>query len=618
MASRQNLAKLRDIMKKHRLDAYLVPSSDPHQSEYLPKAWKRRHFITGFTGSAGNAAITQKSGALWTDSRYFLQASIELRGSGIQLMKLGVPGTPSIPKWLSLQLKKGARIGFDPQLISQSQYESLSKEFAELKLEFVRIKANLIDKVWQDQPSVPMFPIECHPTNYAGETLSSKLNRLRKELKKNGANVHVIASLDMIAWLFNIRGKDIEFNPLAVAYALVTDSKAYLFTHPRKVTPALKRALGKQVEIRHYDSFESALRRIGSRSIVWIDKNSTSRWIVEAVPPAVRRIYCDTPILLMRAQKNTVEIRGAAKAHIRDGVAMCRFLHWLEENVSSGNVNEINAAEVLAGFRAKSQLYRGDSFDPIFGYGEHGAIIHYSAKLETCSKIRAHGLLLIDTGGQYADGTTDITRTICMGAPTSEQKNHFTRVLKGHIGIVTSIFPAGTTGGQIDAFARRALWEGGFNYGHGTGHGVGSYLGVHEGPQRIAPGAHGTPLQPGMIISNEPGSYLAGRFGIRIENLIYVTQDKERSSSDNTFYRFENLTICPIDTRLINKRLMTPDEIRYLNQYHAMVRKKLLPYLKGPAAKWLNARREQFRIALARKNKRTLAECPFVIPINPV
>jgi Xaa-Pro aminopeptidase len=587
MASRQSLANLRDLMKKHRLDAYLVPSSDPHQSEYLPEAWKRRHFITGFTGSAGIAVITHHSGALWTDSRYFLQASIELRGSGIQLMKLGVPGTLSIPKWLSLQLKKGARIGFDPQLVSQSQYESYSKEFAELGLEFVRIKANLVDKVWQDQPLVPMNPIEIHSKKYAGESVASKLNRLRKELKKCGANAHVVASLDMIAWLFNIRGTDIEYNPLAVAYALVTDSKAYLFTHPRKVTPALKRALGKQVEIRHYDSFESALNRMGSRNVVWIDKNCTSRWIVEAIPANVKRVYCDTPILLMRAQKNADEIRGAIKAHVRDGAAVCKLLYWLDENVSSGYVNEINAAEALAAFRAKSPMYRGESFDPIFGYGEHGAIIHYSAKPETCSKIRSHGMLLIDTGGQYADGTTDITRTICMGTPTSEQKNHFTRVLKGHIGIVTSAFPAGTTGGQLDSFARRALWEGGFNYGHGTGHGVGSYLGVHEGPQRISPTAQGAQLQPGMIVSNEPGSYLAGRFGVRIENLIYVTIDKERTSPDTTFYRFENLTICPIDSRLIDKRLMTPGEIRYLNQYHAMVRKKLLPLLRGPVATWL-------------------------------
>jgi Xaa-Pro aminopeptidase len=587
MKTQKSLSEIRALMKKHKLDAYLVPSADPHQSEYLPEFWKRRHFITGFTGSAGETAITMKSGALWTDSRYFVQASIELKGSGIRLMKLGIPGTPSIPKWLGSQLKKHARVGYDPQVLSQNQYVQYKQELTALGFDLVRVKTNLVDQVWSERPTLPGAPIEIQPVAYSGETVSSKLRRLRNALKVQGATSHVIASLDTIAWLFNIRGKDILFNPLVVAYALITDSKAYLFTDLKKVTPALRRALGKQVEIRKYDSFESVVSRIGGRNVVLIDPATTSRWIVDLIPKKVKQIYAASPIIMMRALKNKTEIRGAVKAHVRDGVAVCRFLHWLEENVSGGAVNEISAAVKLASFRAKSKLYRGDSFDPIVGYAEHGAIVHYSASPGSCSKIHPRGLLLIDTGGQYQDGTTDITRTIALSSPTREQKEHFTRVLKGHIAIVTTRFPAGVTGGHLDAFARRALWDQGLNYGHGTGHGVGSYLGVHEGPHSISPLRFNVALQPGMVLSNEPGSYLEGKFGIRIENLIYVTEDKEYSTSQSAFYRFENLTLCPIDTRLIDKKLMTADEIRYLNDYHSLVRKKLLPYLKGSDAAWL-------------------------------
>lgn len=587
MMTRNRLANLRILMKKHKLDGYLVASADPHSSEYLPECWKRRHFITGFTGSAGEAAITLNSGSLWTDSRYFVQAGIELKGSGIKLMRLGVPGTPAISEWLGSQLKKNARIGFDPQVVSQTQYEQFKREFAALFLNLVRVKANLVDAVWTDRPALPGDPIEIQPLDYAGEAIASKLRRLRKALKEKGATAHVIASLDIIAWLFNIRGKDIQYNPYVVAYALITDKKAYLFTDMKKVTPAVRRMFGRQVEIRRYESFESVISRLGSRNVVLIDPANTSHWIADLIPKRVKRVFCDSPIVMMRAMKNATELRGAVKAHVRDGVAMCRFLHWLEETIPGGEVNEINAAEKLASFRAKSKLYRGDSFDPIVGYAEHGAIVHYSAKPESCAKIRPHGILLIDTGGQYQDGTTDITRTIALSTPTREHKEHFTRVLKGHIAIVTTSFPDGVSGGQIDAFARRALWDAGTNYGHGTGHGVGSYLGVHEGPQRISPLGFGTALQPGMILSNEPGSYLEGKFGVRIENLIYVAEDKEKSTPRMRFFHFENLTLCPIDTKLIDKKLMSLHEIRYLNKYHAIVRKKLLPYLKGPDAAWL-------------------------------
>lgn len=587
MTVKNRLASLRLLMKKHNLDAYLVPSADPHSSEYLPECWKRRHFITGFTGSAGEAAITLTSGALWTDFRYYVQAGIELKGSGIKLMKLGFPGTPSISGWLGTQLKKNARVGFDPQVVSQSQFEQFKSEFAALSLNLVRIKANLVDTVWTDRPALPADPIEIQPLDYAGEAVSSKLKRLRKVLKEQGATAHIIASLDIIAWLFNIRGQDIQFNPYVVSYALITEKKAYLFTDLKKVTPAVRRALGKQVEIRKYDSFESAISRLGSSNTVLIDPSNTSHWIVDAIPKQVKRVFGQSPVIMMRALKNATELRGAVRAHVRDGVAMCRFLRWLEEAVPGGETNEINAAEKLVSFRAKSKLYRGDSFDPIVGYAEHGAIVHYSAKPDSYSKINPRGILLLDTGGQYQDGTTDITRTITLSTPTREQKEHFTRVLKGHIAIVTTRFPAGVAGGHIDAFARRALWDAGFNYGHGTGHGVGSYLGVHEGPQRISPMECKTALQPGMIISNEPGSYLEGKFGVRIENLIYVVEDKQHSTPRAHFYRFENLTFCPIDTRLIEKKLLTTDEIRYLNNYHALVRTKLLPHLKGADAAWL-------------------------------
>jgi Xaa-Pro aminopeptidase len=589
MTIRARVAALRALMKKHRLHAYLVPSADAHLSEYVPTFWRRREWLSGFTGSAGDIVVTHNQAALWTDGRYFLQAERQLRGSGIGLMKLGLPGTPTINGWLSKHLKKGQRVGVDPRLLSLSQFKKMKEELAHFAIELVPVERNLVDELWKDQPATPDGIVEIHPLKYAGERFQDKIRRVRKSMRAAGAKAHVVAALDCVAWLFNIRGSDVLHVPVVIAYTIVTEKTATLFVERKKVTRELRRAFGRSAQIRDYSSFRQALLRLSrSGGPVLLDPASTSQWIAGLLSPRAKLILRESPIMLMKATKNAAELRGMRRAHVRDGAAMVKFLHWLEQSLGKRRISEIAIAEKLEELRSHSRLFRDVSFDTIVGYGEHGAVIHYSATPETDLVVRRKGLMIVDSGAQYLDGTTDITRTLCLSAPTAAQKQAYTRVLKGHIQVALTAFPVGTSGRQLDTLARKALWDAGLDYGHGTGHGVGAYLSVHEGPQSISHrDTAGTPLTPGMVLSNEPGYYESGRFGIRIENLVCVVPDPEHSTRERAFLKFENLTLCPIETRPIDTRLLTREEIRYFNAYHTRVRRALRRFLTKPEAAWL-------------------------------
>jgi len=582
------LTALRQLMKRHDTQAYLIPSADPHQSEYLPDFWKRRQFITGFTGSAGDAVVTSKKAGLWTDSRYYLQAERELTGTGFALFKIGLPGVPTWQEWIAKELRPSEKFGLDPRLITHQSYSKLETELARRGISIKPIEKNLVDLIWRGRPEPPRNPVLVLPHKYAGETVKSKLGRVRQKMQDEGADAHVLTTLDAIAWLFNIRGSDVEFNPVAIAYAVITRKKALLFIDPEKLGPKGKTALSKDIEIRAYNGFPAYLIQLcRQKQRVWLDEASVSQWVVSLLKGATF-ILKPSPIALFKAAKNKTEIAGARAAHVRDGAAMVKFLCWLEKDVPGGRVTELSAAEKLKEFRSQQALWRGLSFRTISSYGKHGAVVHYSPSPETDIPLRPKGTYLIDSGSQYLDATTDITRTIALGKTTDELRDRFTRVLKGVIALSTISFPQGTSGPQLDILARKALWEKGLNYGHGTGHGIGAYLNVHEGPQSIAPArGFGIALEPGMILSVEPAFYKMNEFGLRVENLVLVVRDEARSKSGDAFYTFETLTLCPIDLRLVKKELLEEAEIRWLNRYHQRVRKILATLLTQTARSWL-------------------------------
>ena len=585
---KKRMEALRSLMKKNKIKAYLVPSTDPHQSEYVPVMWERRKWLSGFTGSAGDLAITLKKTGLWTDSRYFLQAEQQLQGSGIDLFKIGIPGVPTIPQWLKKELKAEDKVGFDPRLFSYNETQKLKSFLKEWRIKLTPIEKNLIDNIWQDQPPFPKNQIKPHPKKYAGRSIEEKLEMLRQQMKEEKVKAHILTTLDSIAWVFNIRGTDVEFNPVVIAYAIITPKKAMLFTDMEKITRAVRRHLGETVQVYDYDDFRKQLKKLAKSELkVWLDPNSVSYWIVDILKKDCDLFFKESPVTRLKALKNKTEITGAKAAHIRDGVAMVKFLHWLERTVPQGGVTEISASQKLEEFRQELDLYQGPSFETIAGYQEHGAIVHYASTPQTDVELKPRGIFLIDSGGQYLDGTTDITRTIAMGKPTAEQKDRFTRILKGHISLAMTRFPRGTAGNQLDTIARKPLWDINQNYGHGTGHGIGAYLNVHEGPQAISYyRGLGVPLEPGMIISNEPGFYKTGEYGMRVENLIVVVEDKNGKTT-NDFYSFETISLCPIDLNLIDKNLLSARELGWLNSYHKKVKELLSPYLNKDEKEWL-------------------------------
>ena len=594
--TRARLARLRDAMRQHEIAAYLVPSSDPHQNEYVPDHWARRPWISGFTGSAGDLVVGLEGGGLWTDGRYHLQARQQLRGSGLRLFPVGEKEVPTIERHLAKTLPRGSAVGVDPAVVSLRRARRIAKAFGPAGITLKLIDENLVDAVRgaEAAPSrrrsrrAPVVPL---PTRFAGETSAAKLRRVRRAMREREAEALLVTTLDSIAWLFNIRGGDVAYNPLVIAYAVVTSDEAILHLDRGKLDAAAEAHLRRVARVEPYAAIHRTLRRLGRRKVtVWIDPHTASLWCGHLLDQA-KPVFASSPIPRMKARKNQVELAGIRAAHRRDGVAMVRFLHWLERSVAAGGgrgggLTEMSAAARLEALRAEGEHFRGLSFPTIAGYAEHGAIIHYSVDEESDVPLRPEGLFLVDSGAHYLDGTTDITRTLLLGGrPTDQQRDCYTRVLKGHIAIATARFPAGVAGARLDTLARAALWQSGRDYAHGTGHGVGAFLNVHEGPQSITHRSTKAELEPGNIQSNEPGFYEPGAFGIRIENLVEVVKDEALATGG--FLRFDTLTLCPIEKRLIDPTLLTADERGWLDDYHARVLDTLGPNLDRNDRAWL-------------------------------
>lgn len=576
---------------KHALgtgvDAYIVPSADAHQSEYLPSCWKRREYITGFDGSAGDAVIALDSAGLWTDGRYWLQAGEQLKNTGVDLYKAGARGVPSWQAWLA-KLPDGSTVGVDPRTLPRITFETLRSDLERRGVTLVGIDENLIDSVWADRPAMPSAPIRVHPPEFAGKAASEKIADLRAEMKKHGATAHPVTSLDAIAWLFNLRGADVECNPVFVAYAIVTDTDAALFVDSSRMAPEAKKSLEGVASIAPYGDFESRMHALASEGArFWIDEHASSQWVFalggEKVVERSR-----SPVFFAKGVKNEGELTGMRDAHRRDGASMVRFLKWLEEAVPLGGQTELSIARTLQAQRSSDERSIGVAFDSIVGYGAHGAIIHYRPTESSASPVSTSDVLLIDSGGQYLDGTTDITRTVHLGEPTNEHRARFTAVLKAHIALATQRFPRGAKGVALDAVCRSRMWAEGLDYQHGTGHGVGAAMNVHEEPPRINATPSGfLPLHPGMIFSNEPGFYADGRFGIRIENLEEIVRDDRPAEGETEFLCLRSLTLCPIQLKMVDASMLTEGEIEWLDAYHARVREELTPLLDDEHASWL-------------------------------
>lgn len=579
---KQRLALLRQELRRERLSAYIFLTSDPHQSEYTADHWKGREWISGFNGSAGTAVITLTSAALWTDSRYFIAAAGQLEGTEFQLMKLKVEGTPTIAEWLGKELTDVAdkSVGIDGMTASTAIVEELIGELRQQGGLTLQTNFDVLGRIWKDRPAIPANKVVLQPIEMAGEDVKSKLQRIRKALREQHADGMLMAQLDDIAWTLNLRGSDVHCNPVFVSYLLIASERVTLYIEKEKLTDDVQRYLTDNgIAVESYSDVAKGLCDYGEYNIL-LDADEVNYFLMKTVKRKVVR--GTSPVPLMKAVKNAAEQEGFRRAMVRDGVAMVRFLKWLEENPSQ---TEMSVADKLEQLRSEQTLYKGLSFDTIAAYEQHGAIVHYEATTETDVPLERKGLLLLDSGAQYQDGTTDITRTIPMGQLTDEQKRVYTLVLKGHIDLQMLHFPDGATGTQLDAIARRPLWQAGLNFLHGTGHGVGSYLNVHEGPHQIRMEWKPAKLRAGMTVTDEPGVYLEGRFGVRIENTLLVVPVEETECG--SFLGFETLTLCPIDVRPIMKDLMTPEERQWLNDYHAMVYQRLKDYLKEDEIQWL-------------------------------
>lgn len=583
----KRIEQLRIQMKKAGVQACIIPGTDPHASEYIADYWKEREWISGFAGSAGTVVVSPKSAALWTDSRYFLEAGSTLEGTGIELMKMGLPETPSMISWIAEQVEPGAVASINPQMISANGFISMKDE---LKMSGIGLSGiDLIAEVWKDRPALPKDPIFIFGEEKSGASCFEKTAKVRNEMRKAFADTLIITGLDEIAWLFNIRGRDVAYNPVAIAAALVGTDSLTLFIDKDKLDVQTAEYLASQgVSIDHYARFKQAISTINAPSNVMIDGTKLNYELRESIPASCRIINQMSPVFKLKSIKNQVELEGFRRAMIKDGVALTKFFIWLEENIPSAKVTEVTIAQKLYEFRKQQGDFFGESFGTIAGYADHGAIVHYRADEEKAHHIKPENILLIDSGGQYYDGTTDITRTITLGKTTPQQKNDFTLVLKGHIGIATAVFPIGTRGSQLDILARKSMWDRKMNYGHGTGHGIGHFLNVHEGPQSIRAEENPVTLQPGMILSNEPGLYRAGQYGIRIENLIHVIEAGEAGFGQ--FLCFETLTWFPIDLNLVEADMLTVQEKSWLNKYHRKVYEHIAPHLNEAEKAWLKVK----------------------------
>ena len=586
----ERIGRLRQCLREQSLSAFIIPSTDPHSGEYVPDHWKTREWVSGFTGSARTAVITLDDAALWTDSRYFLQAADQLDGTGIRLMKDRLPDTPSIPEWLGQSLSPGAVVGVDGWVNTIGETQALREALAREGLT-LRTDYDPVTRLWDGRPALPGTPVSIHPLEYAGVACHEKLAAIREKLLARGADGILLSTLDDIAWTLNLRGNDVHCNPVFVSYLLITSQESILYVRTEKLTTEVKAYLAQEgVNTEDYDDLQEDLRDYPYATLS-LDPGRTNEAVRQAVNPLTKVLLEESPVPLMKAVKNEAEIRGFHAAMLRDGVAMVKFLKWLEEAVPQGNETEMSIDRKLYECRAEQPLFRGISFDTIAGYKEHAAIVHYEATPETDKPLAPEGLLLLDSGAQYADGTTDITRTIALGETTDDERRDYTLVLKGHIGLTRACFPQGTCGTQLDVLARQAMWREGANFLHGTGHGVGAYLNVHEGPHQIRMNHVPTPLRPGMTVTDEPGIYRAGRYGIRTENTLLVVPYRE--TEFGTFYTFEPLTLCPIDTRPIVRSMLTAEETEWLNAYHRMVYDRLSPLLDEEHRAWLESKTKQ-------------------------
>ena len=578
------IAALRAHIAQEQIQAFIIPSTDPHLSEYVAPHWQSREWISGFTGSAGTVVVTAKDAGLWTDSRYFLQAARQLEGTCITLYKEMLPETPNIPEFLSAHLQEGDCVGIDGKMFSAEEVEHLQKE---LKKSGMRIKsiADPMQLLWTDRPAMPLAPAFVYDTKYAGMSFTEKLPAVRQAMEAAGADSLLLSALDEIAWLLNIRGNDVHCNPVVVSYLLIEKDKVNYFVQPQKVTPELAEYFSANgISVHPYEEIGHYLNSFNAHSIL-MNPAKTNYAIYSAIRPGCLIINGASPVALLKAIRNKQEIAGIHAAMQRDGVALVKFLKWLDEAVPAGKETEISVDKKLHTFRAAQPLYMGESFDTIAGYKEHGAIVHYEATPETDVTLKPEGFLLLDSGAQYLDGTTDITRTIALGPLTEEEKTDYTLILKGHIALAMAVFPEGTRGAQLDVLARMPIWKKRMNYLHGTGHGVGHFLNVHEGPQSIRMNENPVALQPGMVTSNEPGVYKAGSHGIRTENLVLTVPAGE--GMFGKYLKFETLTLCPICRKGIIKELLTAEEIGWLNDYHRTVYEKLSPDLNNDEREWL-------------------------------
>lgn len=584
----QRLEKLREVMRREHLSAFIFPSTDAHQSEYVADHWQGRAWISGFNGSAGTAVVTMRSAALWTDSRYFIAAEEQLRGTEFQLMKLKVEGTPTISDWIASELLQNEdecrEVGLDGMVNSYNDTMALISDLRKAGGITVRTNFDPLEQIWMNRPAIPENPVEIQSLNFAGETVDDKIQRIRKALREHHADGILVSALDDIAWTLNLRGTDVHCNPVFVSYLLISSEQVSLFVNPKKISSEVKVYLDEHgISLFDYNQVEEGLESYADYNIL-LDGDETSFCLWKSVK-CQEIIAAKSPIPVMKAVKNATEIEGYHRAMLRDGVAMVKFLKWLKPAVEAGGQTEMSIDKKLTSLRAEQNLFRDISFDTIAGYQAHGAIVHYEATPETDAPLLPEGMILIDSGAQYQDGTTDITRTIALGPVTEEMKHIYTLVLKGHIQLELAKFPDGASGTQIDALSRECMWREGYNFLHGTGHGVGSYLNVHEGPHQIRMEWKPTPLRAGMTVTDEPGLYLKGKFGVRIENTLLIKDFVE--TAFGKFLQMESLTLCPIDTAPIDVDMLLPEEVEWLNAYHREVFEKLSPYLGDEEVEWL-------------------------------
>lgn len=581
----QRLESLREVMRREHLSAFIFPSTDAHQSEYVADHWQGRTWISGFNGSAGTAVVTMKSAALWTDSRYFLAAEEQLKGTEFQLMKLKIEGTPTISEWLAQELQgENAEVGLDGMVNSYHETMGLIANLRKSGGITVRTNLDPLGLIWTDRPAIPANPVEIQPMEFAGESVASKISRIRTALRQRHADGMLISALDDIAWTLNLRGTDVHCVPVFVSYLLISSQQVSLYVDSAKINDEVKAYLTENgISLYPYNKVAEGLEQYSEYNIL-LDGDETSYFLWKTVK-CQEIIAGNSPVPAMKAQKNDREIAGFRQAMLRDGVAMVKFLRWLKPAVEAGGQTEISIDRKLTSLRAEQHLFRDISFDTIAGYQAHGAIVHYEATSETDVALKPEGLILIDSGAQYQDGTTDITRTIALGPVTEEMKHVYTLVLKGHIQLELAKFPDGASGTQLDALARECMWREGYNYLHGTGHGVGAYLSVHEGPHQIRMEWKPTPLRAGMTVTDEPGLYLSGKFGVRIENTLLIKD--YQTTEFGKFLQMESLTLCPIDLTPVDFSMLQPEDIEWLDTYHRDVFEKLSPYLEGEDLEWL-------------------------------